>query len=114
MHQLVFQSEEWSLPMQWDQVVEPTGHPRRAKARMRRDLGDLGSALSAHGQPGENQSSSSLELECSLGLQYCAPGQSSCSLIYVYIIVYAVCNDKAGIQAHTLGTQTAPLNFIED
>ena len=88
MQQLVFQPEEWSLPMQWDQVVEPTGHPRRAKACLRRDLGDLGSALSAHGQPRENQSSSSLELECSLGLQYCAPGQSSCSLIYIYIIVY--------------------------
>ena len=54
MHQNAFQLEEWSLPVQWDQVVKHTGHPRRAKARLRNDLGDLGSAFNAHGNPGEN------------------------------------------------------------
>ena len=34
MHQSALKLEEISLPMQWGQVVEYTGHPHRARARM--------------------------------------------------------------------------------
>ena len=45
MHQNALKWEEISLPMQWGQVVEYTGHPHRARARMCGDLGNLGSAF---------------------------------------------------------------------
>ena len=50
-----------SQPMQWSQVVDHTGHPDRAAARMRGHLGNLGSASAPMVEPGENQSSYSLE-----------------------------------------------------
>ena len=52
MHQYAFQVEELSVPVQWSQVVDHIGHPDRAAARMCGHLGNLASALSAHGGAG--------------------------------------------------------------
>ena len=49
MQQYTFQLEDWSVPVQWSQVVDHIGHPDRAAARMCGHLGNLASALSAHG-----------------------------------------------------------------
>ena len=52
MQQYTFQLEDWSVPVQWSQVVDHNGHPDRAAARMCGHLGNLASALSAHGGAG--------------------------------------------------------------
>ena len=49
MHQNAFQLEEISLPEQWAQVVEHTGHQHRARARQRGHVGDLVSASGGAG-----------------------------------------------------------------
>ena len=61
MQQNAFQLEDWSVPVQWGQVVEHTGHQHRARARLCGDLGDLGSASAPMVEPGGNQSSYSLK-----------------------------------------------------
>ena len=47
MQQNAFQLDDWSVPVQWGQVVEHTGHQHRARARLCGHLGNLGSAFSA-------------------------------------------------------------------
>ena len=66
MQQYTFQLEDWSVPVQWSQVVDHNGHPDRAAARMCGHLGNLASSSAPMVEPGENQSSYSFSLENSL------------------------------------------------